>query len=174
MVRNTPPTKRRSIERAFLGLITIVLGLLFVNLHSFLQRDFVDVHQRLSDGTMINLNDLNPGQRIKNLLERGYYFEDKRDIELIQSVVANGLSSKEEPIDNTGELNKRKYNVVADDAFQNGGESFKKRVAASRLMLGYSGDDSSLFFTERISPVQLSATTNVSNIITGSINWSVC
>ncbi len=121
MVRNTPRTKRRGIERAFLALITIVLGLLFSNLYSFLQRDFVDVHQRLSDGTMINLNDPNPGQRIRNLLERGYYFEDRRDIELIQSIVANVLNNKEEPIDNTGELNKRKYNVVADDAFQKGG-----------------------------------------------------
>ncbi len=172
MAQEISRSGNRNIERLFLGLISIVFGFLFLNLYTFLQRDFEDVPQRLAEGTMVNLNDPNPGDRIKTLLEKGYYFEDKKDIELIKSVVANGLLNNKEPIDNTGELNKKIYNVVADDAFQKGGESFKKRVAASRSLLGYTGDDSTLFVSERTKPVSLVSSVNINlgkYAITGKI-----
>ena len=154
------PRVKGNIERLFLLMVTIVLGLLFLSLYIVLQRDFTDVQRRLDEGTMVNLNDKNPGIRIKNLLEKGFYFEDKKDIALIQSVVTASLKTEENQLDNIGELNKRKYSVVADEAFATGGQSFKKRVAASRSLLGYTGDDSVLFVQEKIKPSALPAITN--------------
>ncbi len=179
-------SRGRSLERIFLLMIAIVMSLLFLDLFTVLKRDFKDVPQRLRDGSMVNLNEANPDERFRYLLQRGYYLDDIRDIELIRSVVAQRLNTSEENIDNIGELNKSKYNVNADEAFSQGGESFRKRVIASRSLLGYSGADSALFFRERTSPVKLNAinnaalgsysiTTNLSekpvnNMSTGSIN----
>ncbi|WP_207425390.1 FtsW/RodA/SpoVE family cell cycle protein [Pedobacter sp. SYSU D00535] len=168
----TENTNRRGTERLFLLLNTLVLGLLFFQLYSVHQRDFEDVAQRLKAGTMVNLNSLNISEGIRTLLQKGYYFEEKKDIELISSVVGKVRSSETNQIDNIGELNKRKYYVVADDAFQSGGESFKKRVTASRSFLGYTGADSALFVTERTSPMAVNAETNVgmgSNRIKGQV-----
>ncbi len=69
-------------------MICVVLALLFFNLFNVLKRDFKDVHQRLGDGTMVNLNDNNTDQRIRSLLEKGFYFEDPRDIQLVYTIVA--------------------------------------------------------------------------------------
>ena len=133
------PVKLRSKERLFIILISAVMALLFISLYLVLQRDFAEVQPRLDEGTMVNLNDKDPGKRIKQLLEKGYYFDDPKDIELIRSVVDASLTKEEGDVDNIGELNLRKYYVVADEAFARGGESFKKRVNASRSLLGYTG-----------------------------------
>ncbi|HEU4632706.1 MAG TPA: FtsW/RodA/SpoVE family cell cycle protein [Flavisolibacter sp.] len=113
--------------------------------------------QRLANGTMINLNENNPGQRIKMLLEKGFYFEDPRDVQFISSVVTRQMNSNE-TIDNIGELNKSKYNVDAEQAFAQGGESFKKRVQVSRMQLGFSGVDTLRFVQEKSAPPRLPAT----------------
>ncbi len=84
------------------------------------------MYQRLGDGTMVNLNDNNTDQRIRNLLEKGFYFEDPKDVQLVYSTIAQGRSNTDEAIDNIGELNKAKYNVNAEEAFTKGGESYKK------------------------------------------------
>ncbi|GAA4405235.1 hypothetical protein GCM10023187_23460 [Nibrella viscosa] len=165
-------TSGRRIERTFLILITLVLGWLFVNLYTELQRGFQDVGKRLADGTMVNLNSDKIGQRIRTLLERGFYFEDRRDINLIQSVIADRLNPAEDPIDNIGEVNKRKYYVLAEDAATRGGTYFRRRVAASRSLLGYTGKDSIRFVQERSRPPQLPAATDVglgAHSITGNI-----
>lgn len=151
----------RKIERLFLLLITVVLGSLFFYLYTVLQRDFKDVHTRLSNGTMLNLNSKDPDGGIRTLLQKGYYFDDPKDIELIGSVVAKGVSSLKEPIDNIGELNKKRFFVDADDAYVRGGESFRKRVMASRSLLGFTGDDSIAFSQEKTSPRRLPSVTNV-------------
>lgn len=131
--------------------ITIVLALLFYSLFDVLQRGFAEVPQRLANGTMINLNDELPGQRIKTLLERGFYFEDPKDVQFISSVVTQKMTGGE-AIDNIGELNKAKYNVDAERAFVLGGESFKKRVQVSRMQLGFSGDDTLRYIQEKTAP----------------------
>jgi hypothetical protein len=66
--------KGRKAERLFLILTSIVIGLLFFSLHTVLNRDFEDVHQRLADGTMLNLNRGDAGVGIWSLLQKGYYF----------------------------------------------------------------------------------------------------
>jgi cell division protein FtsW (lipid II flippase) len=154
METNKVEVTGRGKERIFLLLITIILVLLFYRLHSVLQLRFADVDQRLNDGTMVNLNAKNPAANFKDLLIKGYYFDDKSDINLIESVVAQGISTGEK-IDNIGELNKRKYYITADDAFAKGGTSFKKRVAASRSLLGYTGTDSTRFRQEQRNPPEL-------------------
>ncbi|HLL41805.1 MAG TPA: hypothetical protein VK369_01645, partial [Segetibacter sp.] len=110
MVLNSRRSNSRSTERFFLLLITIVISVLFFKLFTTLRRDFAEVPMRLSNGTAMNLNDDNPGERIKILLSKGFYFHDKRDIDLISSVVANGKNKAEGIIENIGELNKSKYN----------------------------------------------------------------
>ena len=66
MAKDFPQNRSRNSERLWLLAITLVLTFLFYSLFTVLQRDFAEVPQRLSNGTMINLNDENPGQRLKN------------------------------------------------------------------------------------------------------------
>jgi cell division protein FtsW (lipid II flippase) len=161
MAKDFPQNRSRNNERLWLLAITLVLTFLFYSLFTVLQRDFAEVPQRLSNGTMINLNDENPGQRLKNLLQTSFYFEDPKDIELIGSVVTQQINQDGDVIDNIGELNKSKYNVDAGQAFALGGESFKKRVQVSRMQLGFSGDDSLRFEQEKKAPPSLPAANNI-------------
>ncbi|RYU91883.1 cell cycle protein [Mucilaginibacter terrigena] len=154
------PSVTRWKERVFLFLISVLFVFLFFRLYSVLQSRFADVEPRLQDGTMINLNAPDPAGQLKRLLTKGYYFEDKKDIGLITNTVANNIGTGQK-IDNIGELNKRKYFIVADDAFEKGGESFKRRVEASRSLLGYTGDDSVRFVQERKSPAQVPSVTDL-------------
>ncbi|MHA4896609.1 FtsW/RodA/SpoVE family cell cycle protein [Pedobacter sp. PWIIR3] len=146
---------QRRTERIFIFLITIVLGALFFTLFSVLQRGFADVGKRLDNGTMINLNSRNAGSVMAALLQKGYYFEDKRDIAIIENTVSNGIKTFTEPIDNIGELNKNKFFVNADLASSAGGEVFKKRAADSRGLLGYTGEDEKRFYEELRNPPEL-------------------
>jgi cell division protein FtsW (lipid II flippase) len=163
MALDNQPKRGRGLERLFLLLISIVLGLLFFELFNVIKRDFEEVPGRLADGSMVNLNGDNVDKRIQALLERGFYFEDTRDINVVTAAVAQGLSTKDDVIDNIGELNKQKYYVEAQRAFALGGESFKKRVALSRNLLGFAGADSNRFKQELNNPPPLPATTSLSS-----------
>jgi cell division protein FtsW (lipid II flippase) len=159
-------------ERIGLIGITIILLLLFNSLFTVLKRDFSDIPARVEQGTIVNLNDGSPGQRLKQVLEKGFYFEDPRDIQLISSIVSQRLNPEDNIIDNIGELNKSKYNVNADEAYASGGESFKKRVEVSRKLLGFTGADSLRFDQERTTPPSLASTVNISlgtHTISGTI-----
>lgn len=145
---NSIKQKGRGMERFFLLLGTVVLGLLFFQLYTILQKDFAAVPQRLSDGSIVNLNAENPGGKVRALLQKGFYLEDNRDIALVSSVLTTRLRDDLEPVDNIGELNKRKYYVPANEAFAKGGASFQNRVTLSRELLGFSGPDSLLFELE--------------------------
>src|SRR4051794_9757273 len=90
----------RNTERFFLLILSAVIGVLFYQLFHVLQADFPDVKRRLADGTMMNLNDEKPGEHIKNLLRKGFYFKDAKDIELISKTVGNGRKASKEVIDN--------------------------------------------------------------------------
>jgi cell division protein FtsW (lipid II flippase) len=162
----------RNIERVFLLLVTIVMALLFYKLFTVLKRDFADVPKRLSNGTIMNLNDYKPGPRITTLLNKGFYFRDKRDINLISSVVANGLNNTVGTTDNIGELNKSKYNVSTEEAFLKGGEEFKKRVRVERALIGFTDEDSSLYEKERRKPVLLPSGNDLA-MGSGTINGAV-
>ncbi len=161
MIESAPPKKGRKSESVFLLLISAVMGLLFFYLYGVLQRDFKDVSSRLSAGTMLNLNSKNAGEEISTVLKKGYYFEDRKDITLIGSVVSKGLNPSDKAVDNIGELNKRKYFVDADDAYIRGGQSFRRRVGSSRSLLGFTGDDSIAFAQEKSNPKTLPKVTNV-------------
>ena len=69
------------------------------------------------------------------------------------------------PIDNIGDLNKKQYSVNAETALVIGGESFKRRVAAERIVLGFSDDDNSVF-------AQQSKVLSANNIAMGAHNIS--
>jgi cell division protein FtsW (lipid II flippase)/cell division protein FtsI/penicillin-binding protein 2 len=146
---------QRTSERTFLLLITVVLGAIFFTLYSTLQKGLSDVNDRLKSGTMVNLNSKNAAEQMRILLQKGYYFDDKRDIALIKSAVTTGVKAFEAPIDNVGELNKKNFFVIADQAFEAGGTTFKDRVADSRALLGYTGDDAKRFVQERRNPPSL-------------------
>ncbi|HEX2535755.1 MAG TPA: FtsW/RodA/SpoVE family cell cycle protein, partial [Chitinophagaceae bacterium] len=151
MATNLHTRKGRGLERLFLLLIGVVMVLLFLQLRTVLERDFAEVPRRLSDGSMINLNDPGTDQRMKSLLTKEYYFEDGRDISLATSVIARqktpGLY-----IDNIGELNKERYHVSAAQAWTEGGESYRRRVLVSRVLLGFSGEDSLRYESEQKAP----------------------
>ncbi|MHB8206010.1 FtsW/RodA/SpoVE family cell cycle protein [Mucilaginibacter sp.] len=160
MGKGQPITKSRKKERLFLLLIAVVLLILFVRLFMVLEGGFADVDKRLKDGTMVNLNAKGSGRRLARMLQKGYYFDDQRDIDLIEKTIASGIGAGTK-FDNIGELNKKRFNVNADDAFAEGGQSFKQRVAVSRATLGYTGDDSTRFEQEQKSPPQLAATADI-------------
>lgn len=147
----------RKPERFFIFLITLVLGALFLTLYNTHQDGFADVNKRLNEGTMINLNGKNPGDAMKTLLQKGYYFEDKKDVAIIENAVSNGVKLFDGPIDNVGELNKRRFFVNADSVYDAGGKNFKERVEASRALLGYTGDDEQRFVQEKLKAPNLPA-----------------
>ncbi|MDR3696101.1 FtsW/RodA/SpoVE family cell cycle protein [Mucilaginibacter sp.] len=155
----TTPISRKK-ERLFLILTGIILLLLFIRLFYVEQKNFTDVGQRLKDGTMINLNAPYLAQNLSVLLKKGYYFEDQNDISLIEHTLANNLNNGLK-FDNIGELNKQRFNINADQAFDEGGESYKQRVMVSRSLLGYTGDDSVRFIQEKSNPPALPATTDL-------------
>ncbi|HEY0679306.1 MAG TPA: FtsW/RodA/SpoVE family cell cycle protein [Chitinophagaceae bacterium] len=152
---------RRNLERSFLLIITVVLSLLFYRLFSVLKKDFDEVHGRLAEGTMVNLNGDKRDERIRTLLEKGFYFEDKRDIAVASAAIAQGLNNSNVFIDNIGELNKRRFNVNTEDAYRTGGESYRKRVTLSRVLLGFAGADTNRFLQEKSSPPPLPATASI-------------
>ncbi|MDB5231516.1 MAG: cell cycle protein [Chitinophagaceae bacterium] len=164
--------KERRLERFFLLASALVLALLFFKLSTVLKRDFVNVDQRLANGTMINLNDEKPAEQFKVLLQKGLYFQDPKDINLASAVVGEHIGKSESEIDNFGELNKKIYNINADRALTEGGESYKKRVLFSRTLLGFTGDDSVKYELEKKSPPQLPSSNNIglgNNQISGTI-----
>jgi cell division protein FtsW (lipid II flippase)/cell division protein FtsI/penicillin-binding protein 2 len=144
------------------------MALLFWKMFSVLQRDFAEVDSRLDNGTMINLNAGKPAEAMIQLLKKGMYFEDPKDIAFIAATVA-AAKSTDSNIDNIGTLNKKPYFVNADDAFSKGGKSFRKRAELSRDLLGFSEADSTSFEKEKSHPIQVSSQTNI-NLGTGNIS----
>ncbi|MGZ5190008.1 MAG: FtsW/RodA/SpoVE family cell cycle protein, partial [Flavisolibacter sp.] len=162
----------RYIERLFLLLISAVLAFLFFRLNDVLKKDFDEVPQRLSDGTMVNLNAGQLDVRIRNLLQKGFYFEDPKDIELAQRIVAQGMSTRVDEMDNIGELNKRQFNLTTDLAYSAGGESYRKRAQLSRTLIGFTGDDSLRFNQELKFPQPLTSSIDLAmgqNRISGTV-----
>lgn len=151
----------RRFERLFMGLLALVFGLLFFSLYQVLQRDFDEVQKRIAEGSMVNLNAGKTADRINNLMIKGYYFDDKKDIALIRSVVEEGNLKDNTIIDNIGELNKKKFFVNAEQAFSEGGTAFKMRVKASRALLGFTGDDSLRYNQEKSNPPNVPSDTDV-------------
>ncbi|MDB5250958.1 MAG: cell cycle protein [Flaviaesturariibacter sp.] len=149
------------MERLALAVTAAVLGLLFYNLFVVLKRDFSDVPARLADGSMVNLNSERAAEQLKGVLQKGYYFEDPRDIDLVTRAVAQGLVARHDDIDNIGELNKTLYYVPADEAFARGGESFRRRAALSRTLIGFTDADSNRFAQEQKAPPPLPASTSL-------------
>lgn len=161
----------RSKERLFLLLIAIALGAFFFRLYTVEQNNFADVESRIKDGSMVNLNAKNPAQRFGKLLIKGHYFDDQKDVGLIESIFA-GRTGQNRKFDNIGELNKRLYYLNADDAFDRGGQSFKQRVIVSRSLLGFTGDDSLRFQQELTNPPVLPNVTYV-GLDGGSISGTI-
>ena len=155
-----PIPASRIKERLLLLLTAIVLLTLFGRLFMVLRDGFSDVDKRLKEGTMVNLNGKNPSARLARMLRNEYYFDDPRDIDLIEKTVANGLTGTEK-FDNIGELNKKRFDINADVAYASGGQSFRQRVAVSRATLGYTGDDSVRFVQEQKSPPSYPATAEI-------------
>jgi cell division protein FtsW (lipid II flippase)/cell division protein FtsI/penicillin-binding protein 2 len=153
--------RNRNLERIFLLSLGAVLLYLFLQLFQVLKQDFKEVPQRLSDGSIINISSPKPADNLANLLQRGFYFEDPKDIALIRSVAAQGFQNVEE-MDNIGELNKRAFELSIDEAYANGGESFRKRAKLARALAGFAGNDSLRFEREKRNPPKLPASVNVS------------
>ncbi|MES2875111.1 MAG: FtsW/RodA/SpoVE family cell cycle protein [Bacteroidota bacterium] len=161
MARVNSQSSGRRFERLFIALLAVVFGLLFFSLFQVLQRDFQEVQKRISEGSMVNLNAGKTAERINDLMIKGYYFEDKKDIELIRSVVEEGNLKDNSAIDNIGELNKKKFFVNAEQAYSKGGVAFKMRAKSSRVLLGFTGDDSLRYNQEKTNPPSLPTVTDV-------------
>jgi cell division protein FtsW (lipid II flippase) len=150
MDKQQKDTRGRKQERISIVLIAMILLIAFFRLFGVLQGRMKDVNKGLADGTIVNLNAPDPSNALKALLAKGYYLDDPADIELIGSVIS--AQQNTEHFSNIGDLNKRRFNVLADEAVQHGGTSFKKRVAVSRALLGFTGIDEKRFEQELSSP----------------------
>ena len=154
MVKELEKTGGRGKERLFLGLITVLMLILSMRLFGVLQDRMKEVDKGLREGTIVNLNAADPGKAVQKLLTTGYYLDDPLDRELIGRAITLNQQPGES-FTNTGDLNKRKFNVLADDAESTGGSSFKKRVAVSRALLGFNGADEKRFEQEKNNPPAL-------------------
>ena len=150
----------RKQERLFLVLIIIILVTLFTRLFGVLQERMKDVNQRLTAGTVVNLNAPDPGKAVKELLRKGYYLDDQADIDLIGAAITE-QEIKGQAFSNIGDLNKRKFNILANTAAQQGGHSFQARVAVSRSLLGFTGEDEQRFEQEQNHPPALPSAQNL-------------
>jgi cell division protein FtsW (lipid II flippase)/cell division protein FtsI/penicillin-binding protein 2 len=159
MQQAKPELVSRKKERLFLVLISLILGLLFLRLYQIHQQSFTDVDKRLHDGTMVNLNAEDPAGNFTRMLQKGFYFDDPKDVELIGNVISKQKAGI--GFDNIGDLNKSRFNIDADEAFESGGRSFKERVLVSRALLGYTGNDSLRFTQEKSDPPLLPTQTDV-------------
>ncbi|CAM4384295.1 cell division protein FtsW, lipid II flippase [Pedobacter westerhofensis] len=153
MDRQQQTSGGRLKERISITMIGIILVFAFFKLFGVLQERMKDVDKGLATGTIVNLNAPDPANAIKAMLTKGYYYDDPADIDLIRSVIAD--KQQEDRFSNIGDLNKRKFNVSADKASQYGGASFKKRVALSRALLGFTGQDEKRFEQEITAPPAL-------------------
>ncbi|WP_442592102.1 FtsW/RodA/SpoVE family cell cycle protein [Pedobacter sp. AW31-3R] len=171
MDKGNAPRGSRKQERIFLALIAILLVTLFVRLFAVLQDRMKETDQRLKAGTMVNMNGPEPVKSIKALLLKGTYLEDPRDVSFIAAAIT-AKHGPDEAFSNIGDLNKRKFYVSADEAALQGGMSFKKRVAISRALLGFTGDDSLRFIQELTRPLPYPSTQDLktgSSEISGKI-----
>lgn len=148
---------RRTIERLALLGASIVVGLLFYVLYGVLEKDMEEVPRRLEEGSLVNLNAPDAAARFRLLLQKGYYFDDPRDINLVGEAMARGLAGETAPLDNIGEINKARYQVGIRDAISRGGSAFQKRARTSRALLGFTDSDSVLFFSDASRPLSLPA-----------------
>jgi len=163
----------RGQERLFLALTGILILVLFFRLFDVLQEKMKPVNAGLAAGTIVNLNAADPAKAVKDLLAKGYYLDDASDRALVSSTISSRLETGER-FTNIGDLNKRKFNVIADDAAKEGGASFKKRVAVSRELLGFSGDDEKRFEEERTAPPSLPSEQNLAlgnSSISGTVKY---
>jgi cell division protein FtsW (lipid II flippase) len=149
----------RTQERISITLIAILLLFGFFKLSGVLKHRMKDVDKGLAEGTVMNLNAQEPANAMKAMLSKGYYFDDAADIELIRSVISS--KQQEDSFSNIGDLNKKKYYISADRAAQYGGLSFKKRVAVSRALLGFTGEDEKRFEQELVAPPALPSVLNL-------------
>jgi cell division protein FtsW (lipid II flippase) len=145
----------RSFERIFLLLIGCALVFLFLKLFVVLKKDFDEVPKRLADGSIVNLNGPKLEERIRLLLQKGYYFEDPKDVDLAYRTVSETFANRADAMDNIGELNKKQFNIPVAKALAEGGESYRKRALLSRMLIGFSGDDSLRFEQEQKAPPPL-------------------
>ena len=157
--QSTTPSRKK--ERLFLLVTLVILLALFARLFAVLQANFTDVPKRLQEGTMVDLNDRHAFAQLAFMLKKGYYFDDQKDIDLIEQAFMKGSASGSE-FDNIGELNKKRFDINADEAFADGGTSFKQRVTVSREALGYTGDDSIRFEQEQKAPPSFPAIADIS------------
>lgn len=148
--------QNRNLERFFIVAIGVILTLFFFRLYQRNQQQFAEVPQRLRAGTMVNLNAPDAADHVRALLTKGYYFGDTRDISFASAAVARGITANPE-MDNIGELNKRAFNVNAEEALEQGGESYRKRARLSRYLIGYTYDDSTLYEKEAKTPASYPA-----------------
>jgi cell division protein FtsW (lipid II flippase) len=142
-------TRRK--ERLFIGLLSVVLLLLFFKLFGVMQTRLAGTESKLAERSIVNLNGPDPVKAIRGVLTTGNYDLDRRDITYIGAVLENRLQSGEE-FENIGELNKREYYVPAEEAYVNGGQSYKKRVLLSRILLGYDEENGIDYQQEKTNP----------------------
>lgn len=155
-----PQARKRREERLFILLLTVLFLALFFKLHGVLEQRTANTEQNLASGTFVNLNGAEPVKGVTGVLSKGNYDLDRRDIAFIGAVLDARLGQGER-FENIGELNKKKYNVPAEEAYAQGGESYKKRVLVSRSLIGFDEEAGISYEQEKKSPKPLPATADL-------------
>lgn len=126
----------RRIERLFILLGVLILGLFFFRLQVQLDQKLKDVPSQMRAGRVINLNGAELRSSFARLLLQGNYLKDRKDAQLIAEVADSVISAEGRGIGTHGELNKKRFNILASRAIADGGKDYRQRVIRSKSLLG--------------------------------------
>jgi cell division protein FtsW (lipid II flippase) len=143
-----------------------IIMLLFARLYSNLQPYLIQMEQQYKAGNALNLQAGIDPSSIRNILDRGNYYADINDIDLVADSLPVKLKATGNMV-NLGALNKQEFFISAPVTWnaELGGRDFEERFHASLLRLGF---DSSLFAQELSNQVHYPST-----VFTGKGNVSI-
>jgi len=126
----------RITELAWFIIITVVLCLGFLVLHSNQQEKFAEIDANYNKSTINLSKDFDPQTLATLLLEGNYVSDDTSAIFIANYIKIKLTGEKPLTLPNLGALNKRDFRISADNIDLYGGSYLKIRVENSRKSLG--------------------------------------
>ena len=148
-------------ERVYLLGATALLLFLFVQLFFNLEPVLDRADEGYANGSFINLRAGMKAATLRNLLAKGTYYADPRDIDLVVDSLPAQLNRAKKDgtstLDNVGAINKRGLGIAVPTNWQPGigGTDFSSRLRLSRFQMGF---DSLLYVGELRRPKPYPAT----------------
>ncbi len=160
-------------ERVYLLGATALLLVFFVQLFLNLEPVLDRADEGYANGSVINLRAGMKAATLRNLLAKGTYYTDPRDIDLVVDSLPARLNRAQKEgtatLDNVGAINKRGLGITVPTNWQPGigGTDFSSRLRLSRFQMGF---DSLLYISELRRPKPYPATVGAGGLtISGTV-----